>query len=271
MKFKEIFFGLGLRPPTREYGFDIEEYQLPEFGAIHFAQWRHPRADPAVPNAEEVEGLRRWLKPGDVAIDIGAHSGDSTLPMALAVGPTGIVLAFEPNRYVYRVLVANAGLNRLRTNIPPYPFAAAPSDGKMTFEYSDSGFCNGGRHEGIDQWKHAHFFPLEVEARNIPGLLERLYPAATLDRLRFLKIDTEGFDHVVFKSLLPLVRRAKPVIRTEIFKHMPDADRIAYLRDLEDTGYRIHRMRSETDYVGEPIGPSDAARWKHFDILAIPQ
>jgi len=271
MKLKEVFYGLGLRPPAREYGFDIRDYDVPGIGAIQFAQWRHPNAEPAVPSREEIDGLRRVLGPGDVAIDIGAHSGDSTLPMALAVGPEGLVIAFEPNRYVFRVLAANAGLNRLKTNIHPYQFAAGPEDVPMTFEYSDSGFCNGGRHEGIDEWKHAHFFKLDVEARNIPRLLEASYPAATLRKLRFVKIDTEGFDHVVYQSRRPLILRTRPTIRTEIFRHMPEAARVAYLNDLAADGYEIGRMRSETDYEGEPLTPADAMRWRHYDVLAVPR
>jgi predicted methyltransferase len=38
------------------------------------------------------------LKPGDVAIDAGAHIGSHTFPMALTVGPEGKVYAFEPIR-----------------------------------------------------------------------------------------------------------------------------------------------------------------------------
>src|SRR6478609_90526 len=66
MKFKEIFFGLGLRPPAREYGFDIREYDVTGVGKLQFAQWRHPRAGEAVPSVDELNGLKRWLKPGDV-------------------------------------------------------------------------------------------------------------------------------------------------------------------------------------------------------------
>ena len=271
MKLKEIFFGLGLRPPAREYGFDILEYQVPGWGQLDFAQWRHPRADPSVPSADEIAALQRWLEPGDVVIDIGAHSGDSTLPLALAVGPEGLVIALEPNRFVFRVLAANAGLNRLKTNIHAYPFAAAADDGTMTFEYSDSGYCNGGRHEGIGAWKHAHFFPLEVKTRNIPRMLDQLYPAETLQRLRFVKIDTEGFDHVVYQSLRPLIARTKPVIRTEIFRHMPEPARVAYLQQLQSDGYDTRRMSSMTDYVGEPISAADVMRWSHYDVLAVPR
>jgi len=39
---------------------------------------------------------RAALRPGDIAVDIGAHEGRHTLPMARAVGPSGSVFAFEP-------------------------------------------------------------------------------------------------------------------------------------------------------------------------------
>ena len=43
----------------------------------------------------EVEVFRKVLKPGDVAIDIGANIGALTIPMARLVGETGRVYAFE--------------------------------------------------------------------------------------------------------------------------------------------------------------------------------
>lgn len=36
------------------------------------------------------------LRPGDVAIDVGAHVGDHTLPIARRIMPGGVVYAFEP-------------------------------------------------------------------------------------------------------------------------------------------------------------------------------
>ena len=36
------------------------------------------------------------LRPGDNAVDVGAHVGDHTLPLARRVSPGGRVLAFEP-------------------------------------------------------------------------------------------------------------------------------------------------------------------------------
>jgi len=40
--------------------------------------------------------VKDWLKPGDVALDVGANFGAYTLEMSRRVGDTGRVFAFEP-------------------------------------------------------------------------------------------------------------------------------------------------------------------------------
>ena len=143
--------GLGLRPRTREYSFDIEQVRLPTEGEIDVALWRHPSAVKRQRQGRgfqlsqrAIDVLRAFLRPGDVAIDIGAHTGYSTLPMALAVGKGGTVFALEPNVHAYKVLLANVALNPTRTTIVPLNIAATPVDGTYEFEYSDAGFCTAG-------------------------------------------------------------------------------------------------------------------------------
>ena len=86
MKLKQLFYGVGLRPRPREYPCELRRFTLPEDGAVDYAQWQHPSAlrNPTVLDPAEVAGLRRYLQPGDVALDIGAHAGDSTVPIALS-------------------------------------------------------------------------------------------------------------------------------------------------------------------------------------------
>ncbi|MDE2461182.1 MAG: FkbM family methyltransferase, partial [Gammaproteobacteria bacterium] len=124
MKLKEVFFGLGLKPRAREYGFDIQRFVLEKDGEIEYAAWRHPKEKPKHFYQAQVDAIRGFLSAGDYALDIGAHTGDSTLPIALAVGASGGVLALEPNPHVYKILAANAGLNKHKTNIQPLMFAA---------------------------------------------------------------------------------------------------------------------------------------------------
>jgi FkbM family methyltransferase len=269
MKIKEFFYGLGIRPAAKEFGFDIQRFKLAREGEIEYAVWRHPAEKPKDFTQASVDALRGFLSAGDFVLDIGAHTGDSTLPIALAVGPSGGVIALEPNPHVYKVLVANAGLNRQKTNIHPHMFAAMPEDGEVEFEYSDSGFCNGGLHKDISHWRHAHFFKLKVQGRNLVAFLEREYPDV-VSRIRYIKIDAEGYDPDVALSLRGLLEKNRPFMKTEIYKHLPTERRAAYFRNLHDLGYRLYKWQSDEDYQGRLLSEKDVDNWRHYDIFAIP-
>ncbi len=269
MKLKELFYAIGLKPGTKEYTFEIDRFTLPREGEISFARWQHPSEAHKDISQSLVDSYRKFLREGDVVIDIGSHSGDTTVPIALAVGSSGAVFALEPNRYVFKVLLANAALNRPKTNIFPLNFAATPEDGDFEFEYSDSGFCNGGRHEGISQWKHAHFFKLQVKGKNLVRYLEKHFPAE-LKRVRFIKIDTEGFDRQVAKSLRPLLEANRPLIKSEIYKHLSAEERVGYYEDLRGLGYRIFKCNSDEDLMGPELQKEEMSKWNHFDIFAKP-
>ena len=278
MKLKEVFYGLGMRPRAREYPYELTSFHLPADGDIEFALWSHPSAKRRTEAGQGVkltqpmvDVLRQFLNPGDVAIDIGAHTGDSTVPIALAVGTTGAVFALEPNIFAYKVLLPNAALNKSKANIIPLNFAATPTDGNFEFEYSDPGFCNGGLHQHVGRWRHAHFFKLPVIGRNIPAYLDSNYPDEAR-RVRYVKIDTEGLDRAVASSLRDLLVRNRPYLKTEIYKHLPLEERVGYFRDLRDLGYRMFRIDSEeADYRSIAIDESDLSKWSHFDVFAVPE
>lgn len=268
MKLKDLPRAFGFGSAPREYGHDILTFPMPGIGNVRFARWLHPGETPKTITPASVDALRSFLREGDVAIDIGAHTGDSTLPIALAVGSAGAVFALEPNPYVFKVLQINAALNPSVSHIVPLMFAAMPEDGEFEFEYSDSGYCNGGFHEGLSRWKHGHFSVLRVAGRNLTKYLRR-NAAPELMRLRYIKIDTEGFDRVVVRSLADLLRARRPYLKAEIYKHLPAGERQGFHADLRDLGYRVFRC-GETEYRGEELGPRDMMRWRHFDVFAVP-
>lgn len=269
MKLKTIFHMMGLRPRPREYGYEVHEFDLRQEGRVAYAQWLHPSETRKSFRQDEVDHLRTLLRPGDVAIDIGAHTGDSTLPMALAVGATGHVLALEPNPYVYPILAANAELNRDKTSIEPLPFAATAEDGPIEFEYSDAGFCNGGRHDGISVLRHGHVFKLMVQGRNLERYL-RGERSELIGRLKYIKTDAEGYDLVIIRSILKLIEETRPFIKAEIYKHTNRRQRLELFDTLRELGYRIHKIASDVDYFGEIIDADGLMKWRHYDILCVP-
>jgi FkbM family methyltransferase len=267
VKLKDLPRALGFRGAVREYSTEVSEIALAR-GPIRFARWLHPGERHKTVTEDSIGALHAFLQEGDVAIDIGAHTGDSTLPMALAAGPAGTVFALEPNPYVFKVLELNARLNPSATHIVPLMFAAMPEDGEFEFEYSDEGYCNGGFHS-VSAWKHGHFSKLRVQGRNLVKYLRETAPGA-IAKVRFIKIDTEGFDRAVARTLVEVLETARPFLKTEIYKHMPAPERAGYFDDLRALRYRLFKC-GETEYRGEELrSPEDLSKWRHFDVFAAP-
>jgi FkbM family methyltransferase len=269
VKLKDLPRALGFRGGVREYPSEVSEIALAG-GPIRFARWLHPGERHKTVTQESIDALRGFLHEGDVAIDIGAHTGDSTMPMALAAGPSGTVFALEPNPYVFRILALNATLNPRSTRIIPLMFAAMPDEGEVEFEYSDEGYCNGGFHQSVSAWTHGHFIKLRVQGRNLLEYLRATAPDA-LPKVRFVKIDTEGFDRAVAGTLRDLLKSARPYLKTEIYKHMPAAEREGYFADLRGLGYRLFKC-GDVEYRGEELrDANDLSKWRHFDVFAAPE
>jgi len=269
VKLKELPYFLGLQPGPRTYAHKLKRFELSGDGTVEYAQWLHPHETQKEITQQSVDALRKFLRHGDVAIDIGAHTGDSTVPMALAVGKTGCVFALEPNRYVFPVLRKNAELNAAKTNIVPLMFAATPEDAEMEFQYSDSGYCNGGRFEGMSKWLHGHAFKLSVQGKNLQSFLNANYPQL-VPAIRYIKIDTEGYEQAVLQSLSDLLSRCKPFLKVEVYRKLDDRQRRALYRSIAAFGYKIHKIADDGDYFGEMLAEGDLSKWRHFDIFCAP-
>ena len=260
---------LGIKPKTKEYGIETITIHLPLEGELTLAQWLHPHAGKINVLQEEIECLKTFLKTGDVVIDIGAYTGDTAMPLAIVTGTSGTVLALEPNKYVFKVLEKNAALLREKGNIIPLPFAATPKDCEMEFEYSDSGFCNGGFHEGISKWKHGHAYKLKVEGKNLVAYLKENHPDL-LSRICYIKVDAEGFDCTVLESISEIIEKQKPFIRVEVFKHSDLKYRIRLFNFLKNYNYSLHYFGGFSNYKGQLIEAADLMKKNHYDIFAIP-
>ena len=269
MKFREILYLLGAKPALRHYPHRVDRFELAPGDSVEFANWLHPSARAKSIDPAAVAALSEFLKPGDTAIDVGAHIGDTSVPMALAVGEQGCVFAFEPNPRAFAVLEVNASLNRGRTRIVPLPYAASDAPGKLTFRYSDPGLCNGGELRGVSRWRHAHAFEIEVEAVAAESWLRERYPDE-LSRLKYIKVDSEGADPAIIRVMEGLLQDYRPYLRCEIYRHLPGAERKEFFRYLLDRDYVIHRYLGPVEYRGPVLGPDDACQQDHYDIFAVP-
>ncbi len=270
MKPREILDLFGIRAPPKTYPYEIVSFELPRDGHIRYAQWLHPSETTKVIRQHDVDELRRFVAPGDVAIDIGAHTGDTALPIALAAGREGCVLALEPNPYVFPVLEKNAELNPAKATIVPLMIAATPEPGDFDFEYSDAGFCNGGLHEGISKWRHGHAFTLRVRGENLQSCIAERFPAFA-SRIRFVKVDAEGYDYQVLASLKDLIAAQKPFIKAEMFKLLGLAQRERLYDLLVGFGYDVFLVESDANYLGARLDRHALMIRRHYDLFCVPR
>lgn len=270
MKLKEWIWGIEwLRPSVRFYPI-AKEVIGDVFGEpVEFFQWRTPKSRDVKLDADEPSELRQFITPGDVAIDVGAQIGDSTLPIALACGPEGCVFAFEPNPICFSVLAKNAVLNPKLTRIIPIPFACTDTESSLVFNYSDPWLANGGdkRSFGV---AHGHQFPVPVDGLHPLNFLTTRY-VEELERLKYLKIDVEGLDLMVLRQFEPLIDAVKPFIKFEIAKFTGASEREALIKFFSDKPYTLRRVDADRNRLfGPVIDVSEFHAKGSFDVFCVP-
>lgn len=210
----------------------------------------------------------RMLAAGDTAIDIGANIGHHTVAMARMVGPTGHVLAFEPQAFVYRILVANLAINRA-DHVEAFPVALGETPAHA--------------------WMAPHRYDDRNEHWNVGGLSvtrapESLPPGSTAARVRierlddllgdreaaFIKSDAQGCDCFALRGGRGLLERSRPTILTEIAPRMA-ADQGCDYRDLyellESLGYRFFDPQTFAETPARREWSGDPH--EEWDVLAV--
>lgn len=125
---------------------------------------------------------------GSCFIDVGANQGETTVLGARRVGPDGLVLAYEPGRYAFDLLLRNIELNELG-NVLPRNEAIASSVRCLCLAMDD-----------VNHTAMAHISSRGESVRAGP-----LEDRQLLDRLScldiYIKIDTEGYEYEVLRGL----------------------------------------------------------------------
>ncbi|MEO8822959.1 MAG: FkbM family methyltransferase [Ginsengibacter sp.] len=236
--FKESFRRKKARRITKEYPAKIDSFELKDEGKIDFANWDNPLVIPKEITQDMVDFFKKFIKKGDLAIDIGANIGDTTVPMALAAGNTGIALGFDPNPFVYKILEINASLNKEKQHIIPLPYAITVHDEEFYYVSSEASFANGAISPTRESMHGKYIFPDKIKGINLQSLLEKNYNDK-LSNFSFIKIDTEGYDKEILKSISDLIQKYKPVIVAESFGNSrPEAKEELY-NVIEEHGYEI--------------------------------
>lgn len=218
------------------------------------------------PGIETHPIARHLCKPGETILDVGANLGEWTVSAAESVGPSGRVLAFEPNPGVADALEKTLAANRLAwVKVFRQALADAPGTAPFSVERENSGGSRLGRMASDEyRGKRRTFETIEVRISTI----DQVIGEEKLDRAHVIKIDTEGHEAAVLRGARDTLRAHRPALFLETGHESADARRdIAGL--LRGGGYRIAAFflgagaveASWDDYLGSAalreVGVSD--------------
>ncbi|MEQ8361894.1 MAG: FkbM family methyltransferase [Cyclobacteriaceae bacterium] len=270
--FKKSYQRKVARRITKEYAPIIEKVKLEKEGEIDFANWSNPLVAPFILTQPCVDFFRKFINEGDLTIDIGANIGDTTVPMALAAGKSGVAIGFDPNPYVFKILEANAKLNKDKTNIVPQPYAISKEEDEFYFISSEASFGNGGISPTKDSIHGKFVHPHKIKGIDLTKFLEREYPDQ-IHKFSFVKIDTEGYDKEIIKSIRDLIQKYKPVIVAESFGASSDQAKMELFEVIHRDGYKIFYFE-DFDTNAKTIelkNKEDMTQWKDtVNIYAVP-
>lgn len=203
----------------------------------------------------EIAKVARYLEPGDVFLDVGAHVGLFAVEIARQLGDDGRVIAFEPSRDSAVTLRRNAEANGLEGRIEVVELALGDQPGTLPLRVAKQHPSDAGRRSLFaDGPTVAH-----VSVRALDDLVATA--EVTLERgLHAVKIDVEGNETAVIRGM----RRA-------LVAHRP---RVVLLEAVEANLRRAGSSRAElTELMRElryePDADADVAH--QLDIAFVPE
>jgi len=270
---KESFKRKIARRITREYPVRIDTFNIQNIGEVQFINWQNPLITSIKLDEQKIAFFKQFVAEGDLAIDIGAHTGDITVPLGLCTGPGGLTIGFDPNPYVYKILEQNAALNVGKVNIVAVPCAISVNEEEFYFISSEASFGNGGISATKDSKHGKYVYPHKIKGINLKRFLEEQY-REWLSKFSFIKIDTEGYDKEIIKSVSGLISQYKPVIIAESFGKSADEAKMELYDVLDQLDYEIFYFEdfNINTHVEKMNTRTDILKWKQtIDIYALPK
>jgi FkbM family methyltransferase len=205
--------------------------------------------------------LEQLLRPGLDAVEVGAHIGSHTVPLARRLAAMKRrLLAIEAQPVIFQALCANIALNGL-SNVLTENLACSDGAGQLTFSAPD--YDGEGNSGGVAMRQDGGGCQ-SVRAAKLDEVIPRGF------RPGLIKIDVEGFELKVLEGARDTIARFRPVIYLENDRREHSR---ALIEHLWAAGYTLYwhtpYLFNPANYAGrsENIYPTIAS----INMLALPK
>ncbi len=177
---------------------------------------------------DEIAFMRRWLRPGMRAIDVGANLGTYTAAMAAAVGREGRVWAFEPAPETVELLERTLKLNGY-AHATAVPSAVSDRTGSVEFALNPA-----------SELSAVATSPDEGRVTVAATTLDAAAARFAWSGIDFLKLDVEGHELRAIEGARAFLRAESPLLMLEV-KSARGFD-LGALAPLAELGYAAYRL-----------------------------
>lgn len=177
------------------------------------------RGDPFFTQALELYGEWSWaevicwsavVSPGAVCISAGANIGCHVVALAQLVGKEGGVIAFEPQRPMYNLAIANAALCNVDSRVRLHNAALGQQHGMI--EVPDIDYEKDNTFGGLSLCGHTDV-PSDAPRYKVPLVT---IDAIGLPRCDLIQLDIEGMEIDALAGAQQTIARCRPLLYLEV-------------------------------------------------------
>ena len=179
---------------------------------------------------DEIRFVRRWLRPGMRAVDVGANYGLYTVALARAVGREGRVWAFEPAPDTAQFLGATLQLNDFG-QVMLSRAAVSSREGSISLSLEI--------HPEVNRVTGSAAAP--GDTIEVPAVtLTRLAEEQDWREIDFIKLDVEGHEPEALAGAAGLLQKCSPLVMFEV--NTGDQADFRALAPLAEMGYEFYTL-----------------------------
>ena len=148
----------------------------------------------------------RIVNEGDMVVDVGANHGRHTLPLALLVGESGKVFAYEPNPELAEKLRSSFQTD----NIVIKDCGLGQGSQTLTLSVPINNDGHGSFNKHLEQPSGQGYNEYRVKVETLDNSFSSFQ-----SRVSFIKIDVEGFELEAIKGSEKVLREHRPILVIE--------------------------------------------------------
>ena len=190
---------------------------------------------------EQTEVVKKFVKAGDIVIDIGAHVGYYTLLFAQIVGNKGKVYSFEPDPENFKLLKKNIEINGFQNVILEQKAISNENEKVQLFIDKE----NRGENRIYDAKMNDTNESIQVESVRLDDYFQNFK-----QEINFIKIDAEGSELDIFCGMTSIIgKNSNLKIITEYFPFLIKKFGVEpkeFIHSLSELGFQLYDILDES-------------------------